>query len=73
VFREDNGINQQIVLYLLSRIVTGLGRLGVKKGIYRAPEQSFAITASVVWGVVMYLFRHEEDTLQGSLRVRMIC
>jgi peroxisomal membrane protein 4 len=44
VFREDNGINQQIVLYLLSRIVTGLGKLGAKKGVYQAPDQSFAIT-----------------------------
>jgi peroxisomal membrane protein 4 len=44
VFREDNGINQQIVLYLLSRIAMGLGKLGAKKGIYKAPDQSFAIT-----------------------------
>ncbi|KAJ3225072.1 Peroxisomal membrane protein 4 [Clydaea vesicula] len=71
VFGENNGINQQIVLYLFSRILVGIAKLGVKNGIYGAPETTFPIFASVTWGVVMWLFRHNRDVLQGSLQSSM--
>jgi hypothetical protein len=61
----------QIVLYLFSRISMGLAQLAVKKGMIPNPPNSFPVFAAVVWGIVMWLFRHERDTLQGSLQASM--
>lgn len=71
IFGEDNNINQQIVLYLFSRIMMGMAKLSVKKGIIPQPPHAFPIFAAVVWGIVMWLFRKERDTLQGSLQASM--
>lgn len=51
IFGTDNAVNQQIVLYLFSRISTGLARLAVKKGIVSAPEKSFTYFAAITWGI----------------------
>lgn len=71
VFNEDNPINQQIVLYLFSRVMLGLGKLAYKKGLVAAPNNSFALFAAFAWGMVMFLFRHERDILQSSLASSM--
>eukprot|EP01116_Phalansterium_solitarium_P002713 TRINITY_DN12900_c0_g1_i1.p1 TRINITY_DN12900_c0_g1~~TRINITY_DN12900_c0_g1_i1.p1 ORF type:complete len:208 (-),score=55.04 TRINITY_DN12900_c0_g1_i1:326-949(-) len=71
VFGENNNINNQIVLYLFSRILVGLAKLGVKRGVLPAPDNTFAVFASLVWGVVMWLFVFETDTLQASLAASM--
>jgi peroxisomal membrane protein 4 len=49
----------------------GLGSLSVKKGLVKAPPNSFPILATTVWAIVMWLFRHNKDTLQGSLASSM--
>jgi peroxisomal membrane protein 4 len=49
VFGEDTPINQQIVMYLFSRVSIGIARLAVDNGLY-APEKSFSIFAAVTWG-----------------------
>ncbi|KAI8620595.1 Tim17/Tim22/Tim23/Pmp24 family-domain-containing protein [Chytriomyces sp. MP71] len=71
VFGEDNNINQQINMYLLSRVSIGLAKMAVNKGYVVAPKHSFQIFAAVVWGIVMWQFRHERDVLQGSLQASM--
>ncbi|KAI9095945.1 Tim17/Tim22/Tim23/Pmp24 family-domain-containing protein [Phlyctochytrium arcticum] len=71
VFRKNNNVNNQIVLYLFSRILVGMAKLAAKKEIVPAPKQTFSIFAAVVWGIVMWLFRHNRDTLQGSLQASM--
>ncbi|KAJ1549834.1 Peroxisomal membrane protein 4, partial [Cladochytrium tenue] len=71
VFGEDNNINQQIVLYVFSRIMMGLAKLTVKKGVIPQPPHAFSIFAAVTWATVMWLFRHERDVLQGSLQASM--
>ncbi|KAJ3333708.1 Peroxisomal membrane protein 4 [Blyttiomyces sp. JEL0837] len=71
VFGEDNNINQQIVLYLFSRIMVGIAKLSVKKELIQQPPHAFPIFASVVWGIVMWLFRQERNVLQGSLQASM--
>jgi len=71
IFGDNNNINNQIVLYLFSRILVGLAKLSVKRGLLPAPEKTFSVFAAVVWGVVMWLFRHERDTLQPSLQASM--
>ncbi|KAL0094677.1 peroxisomal membrane protein 4 [Phycomyces blakesleeanus] len=72
VFKNNTSINQQIILYLFSRIFMALVKLPVKRQVVDAPQHSFAIFATLIWGTVMWLFKHEADTLQPSLRASMV-
>ncbi|KAI9219361.1 Tim17/Tim22/Tim23/Pmp24 family-domain-containing protein [Blastocladiella britannica] len=72
IFGANNNINQQIVLYLFSRILIGMAKYAVKSGVIPEPVQDpFPAFAAVVWGIVMWLFRHHRDTLQSSLQASM--
>ncbi|KAI8056331.1 Tim17/Tim22/Tim23/Pmp24 family-domain-containing protein [Gilbertella persicaria] len=71
VFGENNSINQQIILYLFSRVVLALVKVPVKRQIIDAPQHTYPVFAAVVWGIVMWLFRYEKDTIQPSLRASM--
>lgn len=70
VFGKETSINKQIVLYLFSRVVLGLANLPVKHKLVSPPD-AYPMFAAVVWGCVMWLFRHESDVLQPSLRASM--
>ena len=62
----------QINLYLLSRIILGLVKLGVKKGYL--PELKFDVFpwfAALMWGTVLFLFENHQETLQQSLQSSM--
>lgn len=62
----------QINLYLLSRILYGLAKLSVKRGYVPAPKgEVFPWFAAIVWGIVLWLFEYEQDTLQPSLKSSM--
>lgn len=63
----------QIVLYLFSRIMLGLAKLYWNRTTDEAPapSQTYPIFAALVWGIVMWLFRHERKTLQPSLQASM--
>jgi peroxisomal membrane protein 4 len=68
--RERTAINYQVVLYLLSRITTGLVHHEVNNG--NLPNtKAFRGLAAFVWAVVMYLFTIDPESLQGSLRSSM--
>ena len=68
--RERTAINYQVVLYLLSRITTGIVHHEVNKG--NLPDRpAFKLLAALVWAFVMYLFTTDPDSLQGSLRSSM--
>ncbi|KAI6239660.1 hypothetical protein M3Y99_00558000 [Aphelenchoides fujianensis] len=72
VFGKENGVNTQINLYLLSRIIYGLVKLGAEKGVI--PRPNFAVFpwfAAVVWGVVLWMFEYHQHVLQGSLQHSM--
>ena len=71
VFGQDNPINQQIILYLFSRISMGLAHLAVEKKLIVAPNGSFSAFAAITWGIVMWLHRKHQKVLQGSLRASM--
>jgi peroxisomal membrane protein 4 len=49
----------------------GMARTAVKYEVVRPPEKTFPYFAAVVWGIVMWLFRHERETLQMSLQSSM--
>lgn len=42
-----------------------------KQNSFQAPEQTYPIFAALVWGIVMWLFRYERNTLQPSLQASM--
>lgn len=73
VFGENNKINMQVNLYLLSRITLGLVKVAVKKGFLpplpRLPV--FSLFAGLMWGVVLCLFEYQQETLQQSLQNSM--
>ncbi|KAM6378625.1 LOW QUALITY PROTEIN: peroxisomal membrane protein 4 [Pluvialis apricaria] len=72
VFGENNPINSQIIMYLLSRILFGLSRLAVEKGYVPQPKQDpFPLVAALVWGTVLWLFEYHRQTLQPSLQSSM--
>ncbi|KAM3839609.1 peroxisomal membrane protein 4 [Vipera latastei] len=72
VFGENNNINSQINMYLLSRILFGLSRLAVEKGYIPQPKQDpFPLFAALVWGIVLWLFEYHRHTLQPSLQSSM--
>uniref|UniRef100_A0A914ZNV5 Peroxisomal membrane protein 4 n=1 Tax=Parascaris univalens TaxID=6257 RepID=A0A914ZNV5_PARUN len=73
VFGDNNSVNMQVNLYLLSRILVGLARLGVEKQIVPRPTGAvFPWFAATVWGCVLWLFEHHQHVLQSSLRSSMI-
>lgn len=70
VWSKNTAVNEQLMLYLLSRIVTGGTRLLAKRG-YVPDVTFYPILTAVCWGIVMYLFEKDSHTLQNSLRVSM--
>uniref|UniRef100_A0A8C2J965 Wu:fe02h09 n=1 Tax=Cyprinus carpio TaxID=7962 RepID=A0A8C2J965_CYPCA len=72
VFGENNNINSQINMYLLSRILFALSRLAVEKGFVPQPRKDpFPLFAVLVWGIVLWLFEYHPHTLQPSLQSSM--
>jgi len=78
VFGERNAINEQIVLYVCSRVVASfIPRAGspcdlVTTGggsVRPVPPDSryFSIFAAISWGAVMWLFQHRGETIQPGM------
>lgn len=79
VFRENNNINQQITLYIFSRVVLGMFRVLVNTGYDNnesiladfASPQTKALTwplfASGCWATVMYLHERHHHVLPLSM------
>lgn len=62
----------QINMYLLSRILFALSRLAVEKGFIPQPKKDpFPLFATLVWGIVLWLFEYYPHTLQPSLQSSM--
>uniref|UniRef100_UPI00358F34A7 peroxisomal membrane protein 4 n=1 Tax=Myxine glutinosa TaxID=7769 RepID=UPI00358F34A7 len=73
VFGNNNSINSQINMYLLSRILFGLVRLGAERGLLpRTAQDPFPLFAALIWGIVLWLFEYHRHVLQPSLRGSMI-
>ncbi|CAJ0603858.1 unnamed protein product [Cylicocyclus nassatus] len=68
VFGEDNPVNAQINMYLLSRIMIGIVKLLLKKEVLPKPNFHFyPLYAAFCWAASLWLFEHHTDVLQGSL------
>eukprot|EP00052_Salpingoeca_macrocollata_P033316 m.7993 g.7993 ORF g.7993 m.7993 type:complete len:194 (-) comp4976_c0_seq2:52-633(-) len=72
VFGEQNPVNTQINLYLLSRITYAAAQILVKRGVLPEPQfPVFPAFGAFVWAWVMWMFEHERETLQPSLQSSM--
>lgn len=70
VFRKKTSVNNQIILYLLARVLVGAGEKLTKQEVI--PKMKFyPILASLVWGLVMFLFEDDKKNLQSSLSSSM--
>ena len=69
VWGRYSKINVQINLYLLSRVVIALG----KRHGWNVEEskERYAWFAALIWGLVMYLFEEEPESLHPSLKMSM--
>ena len=69
MWSTKNPVNQQIMLYLLSRNILALTTFFDKKLKVVLPQKNsgFAVTSILCWGIVMYLFEKYPNSLQSSL------
>lgn len=81
VFGERNAVNEQIVLYVVSRVVASFIPRATS-GYNTSPQSAlasssvkplppdsryFTLFAAMSWGAVMYLFRHRGETIQPGM------
>ncbi|ELR49018.1 hypothetical protein M91_01147 [Bos mutus] len=65
VFGNNSNVNSQISMYLLSRVLLALCRLGVEKGFIPEPRlDPFPWFTGLVWGLVLWLFEYHRTTPQ---------
>ena len=70
IFKNRTPIDQQLILYLLSRNLVGGCQNLQNKGIL--PQgRFFPILAMLCWGFVMFLFEDDPSSLQSSLKNSM--
>ena len=62
----------QINLYLLSRVLYGLVKMGSESGaIPKVEGDNFRWFAAIVWGIVLWQFEYHKKSLQPSLQSSM--
>ncbi|RNA01976.1 peroxisomal membrane 4 [Brachionus plicatilis] len=72
VFGEKNNVNEQINMYLLSRILVGLAKLAQEKNIIPNTKQPiFPWFGALVWAIVLWIFEYHQHVLQPSLQSSM--
>jgi len=73
IFYERNSVNEQLILYLLSRIIVGLARYAQKRAWLPNIKRSvFPWFAALIWGIAIWLFECHRETLQPSLTRSMV-
>ena len=75
IWANHSSVNEQIAMYLLSRMVVGLFKLLAKKGARPFCQCNYAqvypFFAAGVWAIVMWLYETNPDVLQPSLTASM--
>jgi peroxisomal membrane protein 4 len=74
VWGRYSGVNYQIVLYLMSRVLVSLGKYIQQVYLPEVTvslDQSYRLLAAVVWGLVMFLFEECPNVLHPSLKKSM--
>lgn len=73
VWGRYSGVNYQIVLYLTSRVLVGLGKHLQERAFPKRLQfhTSYPLFAAAVWGLVMMLFEERPHVLHPSLKKSM--
>jgi len=75
VWANHNGVNEQIMFYLLSRVLVALFKVLAAQGVRPFSgvtfKQTYPFLTAGVWAVVMWLFECHPKTLQYSLEASM--
>ncbi|KAK3597609.1 hypothetical protein CHS0354_030155 [Potamilus streckersoni] len=72
IFGKYNKVNEQINLYVFSRVLYGLAKMAVNRGYIPKPKgDAFPWFAAFIWGIVLWQFEYEKPTLQDSLQSSM--
>lgn len=62
----------QICLYVFSRVLLGLSKSAVNHGLIpRSLGEPSRLFGALVWGIVLWQFEYQKDTLQPSLQTSM--
>ena len=64
-------INQQVNMYIMSRVIIGTTRLLASRGYIRDFGGSYTLYAALMWAAVMALFEFDGGVLQRSLQQSM--
>lgn len=75
VWGRYSGVNYQIVMYLLARVMIAIVRVLAKRGVRPFSDHKFDAVypalATVTWATVMWLYENEGSSLHASLRKSM--
>jgi peroxisomal membrane protein 4 len=72
IWGARTSVKHQINLYVLSRVIFGLARLGIKRGVWKDyGSKAYYVFAAIIWALVMFLYEYESDTLSRSLKASM--
>jgi peroxisomal membrane protein 4 len=72
VWGRYSSVNHQVVLYLASRVLVGLGKKAAEQlKISHLTSNSYPLFAAAVWGLVMVLFEESPHMLHSSLKKSM--
>lgn len=74
IWGRYSGVNYQIVLYLTSRVLVGLGKHFQETYLPTNSmpfHQSYPLFAAAVWGMIMMLFEERPEVLHPSLKKSM--
>ncbi|KZT52753.1 peroxisomal membrane protein 4 [Calocera cornea HHB12733] len=79
VFGSRTAVNEQIVLYVCSRVVAALIPRSVVPADKRQPGRPippdsslFSLFSAVCWGAVMWLYKHRAETIQPGMFNSMV-
>ncbi len=64
---DQNPVNVQVNMYLLSRIISALLFVLISSNSVQLPANSFRLYAAVMWSIVMWLFFNHSGSMQNSL------
>lgn len=75
IWAHHSSVNEQIAMYLLSRVLVGLLRLLAKNRVHPFSsvnyQQVYPFFAAGVWAIVMWIYETNPDVLQPSLTASM--
>jgi peroxisomal membrane protein 4 len=71
MFGRNDPVTSQINMYIMSRVIFGLCRTAANAKLVTYQPWMFTLFGAAAWGLVMYLYYHQDKVLQGSMIASM--